>query len=612
MQKRVASVGSPSPPHSPSPPPPPSPPSPPQRVNPVEGRKLQGYWDESTAGRYPDDKPLVGKKRVIVHLISPSDFKDANTPWQYGIIARRYNKSPVAYAKAMLQMVASTFREWSYETLDLEFTTTGPHQPFINYTSLNCDKLQIKLGNPWDEHGYNVFSAKAALREGFNVSDYDYQVYLTPECLVGKPAGQLADPLPGEADVGGQVSWIRGPHIPRYLLQNGAQSFKAVLEAEMMFFAGITAHELGHNFGAEHANCIEDDNRGSVAWCDASATKASLTCNASKAVMREYCSPFSLMGEISYETLDRPFYIEGKLMFHWADRVAHPALVDKVEFDYSTDTYPKCSSSCTFLLQQSNAARLDPLTSVVVMLQTKHTSQAPKWYGNWVPNPALRTQRLISDSNWRGWTRRYYVLEHRRLKSNNSILLIHWTDVGGTAETHPRGVYAYGLLPLIRGPRAGPPAWVYGPTGLTDCTPLTTSWNDAGCSLGDNITLDTGNEAASMHMHVKVHPALESGLLKVTLSRVPPPPLPSPSPSPSSPSPSQPPPSPSLPSLNPPPRSAPPRSTQPMTFPIKYNHFAHLTLVGIVFLAFVTLYYRRPRRPRLAESGYSLVAQYEA
>ena len=75
---------------------------------------------------------------------------------------------------------------------------------------------------------------------------------------------------------------------------------------------------------------------------------------------------------------------------------------------------------------------------------------------------------------------------------------------------------------------------------LTDCNPQTTTWDDAGCSLGQHIELDTGDESASIKVWVYVYSALDDGKLKVTLSTglsaaVPPLGPPPPTPPPSSP-----------------------------------------------------------------------------
>ena len=152
--------------------------------------------------------------------------------------------------------------------------------------------------------------------------------------------------------------------------------------------------------------------------------------------------------------------------------------------DSVTNKYTDCDPSCDFLLQRSDAATLDDSVSAVILLQTTHSS---------------------SNGN------RYFVMERR-----NDTLLVHWTDI------NPNGG------------RTGR----YGNTVLTDCNPETNTWDDAGCSLGQHIELDAGDEMASVKVWVYVHSALDHGKLKVTLSTgvaaVPPlsPPLPALPPSP--------------------------------------------------------------------------------
>ena len=202
----------------------------------------------------------------------------------------------------------------------------------------------------------------------------------------------------------------------------------------------------------------------------------------------------------------RPFYIGEKFVFGWANSSRHSALVKKIDFDNATGTYLQCRPNCTILLQRSDEATLNESASVMILLQTTHSS------------PFL------------GGTR-YFVMEHRadtcawraacprcnpaKVRSSN-VLLVHSTDVWPQRGARSGG--NFGSATRAKSSARWTTSYVYGSTVLVDCTPCTAKWEDAGGSLGSSIELDTGNEAASMGVKVSVHSELESKMLKVTLS----------------------------------------------------------------------------------------------
>ena len=405
-----------------------------------------------------------------------------------------------ARVRPQMKRANSTMDTWSWGNTHLEsWTVVGPYK--VAYSTQDC-AATITLGRK--PNTKNMLGAAAALLDNHNVNDYDYQIYWQPQC---DSVPLRAFGYGGEAEVGGTNVLMKGP-------------FPFLTNVDLTeYYASVTAHEIGHLYGEGEALCISDNNRGTVAWCDSSVNESSLACNKSSAVLgfRMYCSPHDIMGDNSLVTVStdkwmhRPYAALGRIVFGWADALRYPVLISKVYYDHATDRHMGCDPNCTFWLQRSDAPTLDKTATAVVILQTTHSS--------------------------RNGDHRYYVFEHRLNNSYDTgstapVLQIHWTDMN--PRIHKFGVYGH----LLKAPIAGNWAHLYGPTYLTDCTPETPSWDDAGCGLGQNIELDTGHEGASMKMRVDIHSALESEKLKVTLSRVAPLPPLSPSPLPPSPSPS--------------------------------------------------------------------------
>ena len=81
-----------------------------------------------------------------------------------------------------------------------------------------------------------------------------------------------------------------------------------------------------------HASFTDMGHHSAVAWCDPDVKRKSWDCD-TRAYGLEYGSPFSLMGY----GRDEPFYIDGKLIFDWADSLNHPNLVSSVDWDPNTE-----------------------------------------------------------------------------------------------------------------------------------------------------------------------------------------------------------------------------------------------------------------------------------
>ena len=168
------------------------------------------------------------------------------------------------------------------------------------YTASNCSNYRSVSSDHLNSENIPL--------EGLDVNSFDFQIYWQPSCGSGG--------FTGIAEVGGTKSLVSIPLVEkRRLLKSGGyveNTGKPVDSA-----AAVLAHELGHNFGAQHASCISDNNRGAVAWCDSDVTKSSNKfsdnpCNVAAADWSEYCSPHSLMGA---GDITKPFYMDGKLTF---------------------------------------------------------------------------------------------------------------------------------------------------------------------------------------------------------------------------------------------------------------------------------------------------------
>lgn len=115
----------------------------------------------------------------------------------------------------------------------------------------------------------NVLGAAAALRElKIDVNNFDFRLYWQPAC-------ETLDGSPQYYRMG--VGTINGRRdvlmiSPR---KRPVRSDKEYVE----LVKKALAHELGHNFGEGEASCMNDNDRGRVAWCDSDRRVHSSRCD---------------------------------------------------------------------------------------------------------------------------------------------------------------------------------------------------------------------------------------------------------------------------------------------------------------------------------------------
>ena len=177
----------------------------------------------------------------------------------------------------------------------------------------------------------------------------------------------------------------------------------------------------------------------------------------------EYENPHSTMGNGDLEESKGDFVAAGKYIFDWID-ASH--IVEIEPFGGRGDS--QCSPCGPYNLARTDAAEsTGPPTEGPVALMI-HT----------------------------GTTDRYFWVEHRYTSTGGNAALVTWSDI--EPDSHFTGGY--------------------GNSVLTDCTPGTSSWTDAGCAPGSEIFLDVGTLRVSQEIILEVGEYDSStGLLPVSV-----------------------------------------------------------------------------------------------
>ena len=176
----------------------------------------------------------------------------------------------------------------------------------------------------------------------------------------------------------------------------------------------------------------------------------------------EYGNPHSTMGAGNIDKVQADFMIPSKVTFDWA-----PTSVLREVVPFSSTGAALCGKpSCgPFFLTATDTGSTSPTGAV---------------YG-------FQIATAVND--------RFYYVEHRTGTTQGNAALISWSDVEPTS----------GRTGIVEN------------TVLTDCTPGTSDWKDAGCKPGSSIVLDVGTASRSQRVIIVVG-AVSSGLLQVDVS----------------------------------------------------------------------------------------------
>ncbi|KAH8066731.1 tRNA-Phe hydroxylase [Aureococcus anophagefferens] len=207
------------------------------------------------------------RKTLLISVICPSS-SDCDSAYDYEMIESRAAATSSAYLDEVVDLANDFYAEASWGNFSLAVTYTPILE--VDYDQSTCDDNDeidwLGGGYDGDPDAFDVMAATASLAAGYDREDYDFNVVVIPYCQGNGAAGT------------------------GYVSQAGAFLNLAAYNYDPSFI-----HELGHNFGANHASYVDNDSDnlgGKNAWYSATTTGSSTsTTSGPRASETPLCNP---------------------------------------------------------------------------------------------------------------------------------------------------------------------------------------------------------------------------------------------------------------------------------------------------------------------------------
>lgn len=389
-----------------------------------------------------------GLRKALVIPVCPQEYADGCVgAFDYGLIQSNHGGNVTEYLEVLTAFGKEFVERSSYGKLELEVTITPPYS--VGYAESECgDWTALDSPSKIDPAGsLNDLGLQRAKDDGYGWNHIDtFAMSVIAYC----PA-----------------MWNSGFGV--------FSNYGAMLNLYGVNYDNSFVHELGHNWGADHASAMTGGTRGQVAYEDASNS------------YQDYGSPLSLMGAGLFVDGNAAsmaddgygeFGLASKVIFDW---VADKKVVTLSPYEFDNTAAAMCNEGCgPYVIEKIDGHSLSTDATIYAGIE-------------------LQTQADVTEPS----DNHYFYLEYRTVATDQPGIISYWTSVSPGFKNTGRTEN----------------------TVLTDATPTTTNNNygdygfkDAQISRGASYVIYMDSTSAMQYpVAVQVDPGATDDQVLVTL-----------------------------------------------------------------------------------------------